>query len=128
MPSVDEDQQGNLGLTWMESSSTEYLSMWVGTKEKGEKEEEEGEGKTDGANKGGEKEEEEGEEKRDGNFSAQPAAPGLGFFYVSFRIGDYSTIVLDPSDGKTFWAANEYIGSDGATDIWRTHITSFAAR
>jgi len=31
-------------------------------------------------------------------------------------------------DGKTFWAANEYIGSDGATDIWRTHITSFAAK
>ena len=110
MPSVDEDQQGNLGLTWMESSSTEYLSMWVGI------------------NKGGEKEEEEGEEKRDGNLSAQPAAPGLGFFFVSFRIGDYSTIMLDPSDGKTFWAANEYIGSDGATDIWRTHITSFAAR
>jgi hypothetical protein len=110
MPSVDEDQQGNLGLTWMESSSTEYLSMWVGTI------------------KGGEKEEEEGEEKRGRILSAQPAAPGLGFFYVSFRIGDYSTIMLDPSDGKTFWAANEYIGSDGATDIWRTHITSFAAR
>jgi hypothetical protein len=30
MPSVVEDQQGNLGVTWMESSSSEYLSMWVG--------------------------------------------------------------------------------------------------
>jgi hypothetical protein len=98
MPSVDEDQQGNLGLTWMESSSTEYLSMWVGNL------------------------------YTNGNLSAQPAAPGLGFFFLSFRIGDYSTIVLDPSDGKTFWAANEYIGPDGATDIWRTHITSFAAK
>jgi hypothetical protein len=98
MPSVEEDQQGNLGLTWMESSSTEYLSMWVGNL------------------------------YTNGNLSAQPSAPGLGFFFLSFRIGDYSTIALDPSDGKTFWAANEYIGHDGATDIWRTHITSFAAR
>ena len=30
MPSADEDKQGNLGLTWMEFSKTEYLSMWVG--------------------------------------------------------------------------------------------------
>ena len=98
MPSVDEDKQGNLGLTWMESSSTEYLSMWVGNL------------------------------YTNGSFSAQPAAPGLGLFFVNYRIGDYSTIVLDPSDGRTFWAANEYIGSDGNTNIWRTQITSFAAQ
>lgn len=98
MPSVDEDKQGNLGLTWIESSNSEYLSMWVGNV------------------------------YTNGNLSAQSAAPGLGYFYYSFRIGDYSTLVLDPSDGKTFWAANEYIGADGATDIWRTHITSFVAR
>lgn len=98
MPSVVEDQQGNLGLTWMESSDAEYLSMWVGNV------------------------------YANGNFSAQQAAPGLGFFFFSFRIGDYSTIVVDPSDGKTFWSANEYIGSDGDSNIWRTHITSFRAR
>jgi hypothetical protein len=98
MPSVDEDQQGNLGFTWMESSSTEYLSMWTGNL------------------------------YTNGNFSAQVVAPGGGYFYYSFRIGDYSTTVLDPSDGRTFWSANEYIGSDGLTDIWRTHITSFRAR
>ena len=97
MPSVNEDKRGNLGLTWMESSSTEYLSMWVGNL------------------------------NTKGNLSAQPAAPGLGFFFASSRIGDYSTIVLDPSDGRTFWGANEYIGSDGNTDIWRTHVTSFTA-
>jgi hypothetical protein len=59
------------------------------------------------------------------NQRAKAAAPGGGFFFYNFRIGDYSTIVVDPSDGLTFWAANEYIGADGATDIWRTHITSF---
>jgi len=91
MPSVDIDKLGHLAVTWMESSSTEYLSMWVGN--------------------------------RVGNRVA--VAPGGGFFYDNFRIGDYSTMVIDPSDLMTFWAANEYIGSDGATDIWRTHIASF---
>jgi hypothetical protein len=98
MPSVDEDSNGNLGLTWMESSSSELLSMWVGTVNPA------------------------------GNLVASVAAPGGGFFIYNFRIGDYSTTVLDSSDGKTFWSANEYIGNDGATDIWRTHITSFTAK
>jgi hypothetical protein len=98
MPSVDEDQFGNLGFTWMESSTTEYLSMWVGN------------------------------QPANGDFSASVAAQGGGFFYVSFRIGDYSTTVLDPANHKTFFSANEYIGPDGSTDIWRTHIISFTAR
>ena len=97
MPSVDEDSRGNLGLTWMESSSHEYLSMWVGTVD------------------------------NTGNLASSVAAPGGGFFPVSFRIGDYSTTVLDPSDGRTFWSANEYIGDDGDPNIWRTHLTSFTA-
>jgi len=97
MPSVDEDSKGNLGLTWIESSNTEYLTMWVGAQ-----------GKKVNA--------------------AQVAAPGGGFFYYSFRIGDYSTIALDPSDGLTFWAANEYIGAYGANDIWLTHLTSFTVQ
>src|SRR5215469_7367698 len=98
MPSVDEDQSGNLGLTWMESSTTEFLSMWVGILD------------TNGA------------------LSASVAAPGGGFFPFNFRIGDYSTSVLDSSDHKTFFSANEYIGPDGSTDIWRTHIRSFTAQ
>ena len=61
-----------------------------------------------------------------GHFSSYDASPRRGFFYDSFRIGDYSTVVIDPTDGTTFWAANEYSGPDAATDIWRTHITSFS--
>jgi hypothetical protein len=95
---VVEDQQGNLGVTWMESSSSEYLSMWVGNL------------------------------YTNRTFSTQPVALGGGFFFVSSRIGDYSTAVLDPSDNRTFWAANEYIGPNGGSDIWRTHITSFSAK
>jgi len=97
MPSVDMDKQGNLGLGWMESSNTEYLSMWVGAL------------------------------YANGRLVSQVAAPGGGFFFVNFRIGDYSTVVLD-SDQTTFWAANEYIGTHGASDIWLTHITSFTAK
>ena len=98
MPSVDEDINGSLGLTWMESSNSEYLSMWVGTVL-----------------------------EPVGKLFTSVVAPGGGFFYVNFRIGDYSTTVLDPSDGRTFWSANEYIGPDGDTNIWRTHIASFTA-
>jgi hypothetical protein len=56
-----------------------------------------------------------------------PAAPGLGLMPVSDYTGDYSTVEVDPTDGMTFWAANEYIGADGGIDIWRTHIVSFQA-
>ena len=31
MPSVAIDSKGNLGFTWMEASSTEFVSMWVGS-------------------------------------------------------------------------------------------------
>jgi hypothetical protein len=90
------DGRGDLGFTWMEGSSTEYVSMWVGALD------------------------------TQGHFSSYDATPNAGFFNVSFRIGDYSTIVIDPTDGNTFWSANEYSGQDSATDIWRTHITSFS--
>jgi hypothetical protein len=46
---------------------------------------------------------------------------------VSDYTGDYSTVEVDPTDGTTFWAANEYIGADGGTNLWRTHIASFQA-
>jgi hypothetical protein len=98
MPSVAEDRLGNLGFTWMESSGSEFLSMWIANL------------------------------YPNGRLAAQPSAPGGGFFYVNYRIGDYSTTVLDPSDNRTFWSANEYIGNDGNSDIWKTHITAFSAR
>jgi len=37
------------------------------------------------------------------------------------RIGDYSGTTVDPSDGLTFWSANEYQGAD----FWDTHVASF---
>jgi len=40
------------------------------------------------------------------------------------RWGDYSSMVVDPVDGCTFWYAQEYIPSNG-TFNWRTHLNSF---
>jgi len=102
MPSVDEDSKGNLGYSWIESSLNEYLSMWVGARPVKTK-------------------------KHVKSLPAADAAPGGGFFTYGFRIGDYSTTVLDPADNLTFWSANEYIGSNGTSDIWLTHLTSFTA-
>ena len=66
---------------------------------------------------------------RFGKLVSAVAAPGGGFFAANFRIGDYSTTVLDLTNDQqdVFWSANEYIGDGGRTDIWRTHISSFSA-
>jgi hypothetical protein len=40
------------------------------------------------------------------------------------RWGDYSSLDVDPSDGCTFWYANEYYPSTAASD-WHTRIGSF---
>ena len=40
------------------------------------------------------------------------------------RWGDYSSITVDPVDDCTFWAANEYIPTNG-TFNWRTRIGNF---
>ena len=97
MPSVDMDKHGKLGVTWMESSASEFLSMWVATLD-----------------------------PNTGKLTSTVAAPGNGFFAFSDRIGDYSTTVLDP-EGETFWSANEYIGDRSDIVIWRTNLTAFQA-
>jgi hypothetical protein len=40
------------------------------------------------------------------------------------RWGDYSSMVIDPNDGCTFWYAQEYIPANG-TFNWKTHLNSF---
>ena len=93
------DSAGNIGLSYMESSSSEYVSSYVA-----------------------------------GHIAGTPLGtttpgtvfgPGGGPMPDSFREGDYGSAVYDPGTGL-FWGANEYIGSDGSSDIWRTKITSFS--
>jgi hypothetical protein len=99
--SIAQDAAGNLGMTYMQSSVREYVSMYVATKPVGTPLGVMGNG--------------------------LPVALGGGLMPFSDRTGDYSSVAVDPADGRTFWAANEYIGADGGTDIWRTHIASFQA-
>lgn len=41
------------------------------------------------------------------------------------RWGDYAMMSIDPSDNKTFWYTNEYVGTFGGSYPWSTLITSF---
>lgn len=41
------------------------------------------------------------------------------------RWGDYAMMSVDPSDNKTFWHTNEYIGTYGGSYPWSTRIASF---
>ena len=43
---------------------------------------------------------------------------------ASSRTGDYSGIAVDPSNGLTFWAINQYYGPD-INNIWNTWVASF---
>jgi uncharacterized repeat protein (TIGR01451 family) len=97
MPSAALDLNGQIGMTWIQSSSSEYVSMYVGTVD-----------------------------PTTGVVSSAVAKPGLSFMTYNGRIGDYSSAVLDPST-NSFWAANEYIGANGSTDIWNTAIANFSA-
>ena len=97
MPAVDKDSNGKLGLTWLESPNSEYLTMWFAT--------------IDPA----------------GNLVAAIVAAGASFFFANGWISDSNATVLDQSDDRkdVFWSASEYIGYDGSINIWRIRITSF---
>jgi hypothetical protein len=94
-PTVAMNTQGDIGMTYMESSANEYLSMYV----TGQSYLDAGTGKMQ-----------------------TPVVTQSGTdVYTSTRTGDYSGISVDPDDGLTFWAANEYKGSE----FWNTGIASF---
>jgi hypothetical protein len=80
MPAVAVDANGDLGLAYMESSSSEYASMYV-----------------------------TGRLASDPSGTMEvPVRVAAGTTTISNRVGDYSGISLDPSSPSTFWAASEY--------------------
>jgi hypothetical protein len=107
-PSIAIGANDVLGMTYIESSPTEYMSMWVagrlasdplGTMET----------------------------------TSPPAAVEAGLAPYNglsgvetspFRSGDFSGTTVDPVDG-TFWSANEYATS-GTTANWGTAISHFS--
>ncbi len=93
------DPVGNIGISYMQSSSTEYVSASVA-------------GHIAGTPLGT-------------TTAGTVIAPGGGLIPNSVGVGGYGSAVYDPGSGL-FWGANEYNGSDGSTDIWRTKVASFA--
>jgi hypothetical protein len=90
-PAVGVDASGNLGLNYMESSATEYVSMYITGRLPG-----------------------------DAAGTLEPAllARAGAVTLNPTRAGDYAGIGLDPSTANTFWAANEYAPSGSAWGTW----------
>jgi hypothetical protein len=94
-PTVAFNLEGDIGMTFMESSSSEFLSMYV-----------------------------TGQSINDiGSVVMQTPVvthPGTSF-YSSTRIGDFSGISYDPADTYSFWGFNEYKGNTS----WNTGVAGF---
>jgi fibronectin type 3 domain-containing protein len=99
MPAVAVDANGDLGLTYMESSASEYVSMYVT-----------GRLVSDSS-----------------NTLEAPALVAAGTSPTSSRVGDYSGISLDPSSPTTFWAGNEYGANFWSTWLAKFQFTGGAS-
>jgi hypothetical protein len=93
---VGVDASGDLGLTYMESSATEDVSMYV-----------------------------TGRMASDPAGTLEPAVrTAAGAVSLSpTRAGDYGGIALDPSAANTFWAVNEFAPSGSAWGTWVGQFT-----
>ena len=97
MPSVNINTAGSIGMTFDESSSSEFWSMYVTEPTA-----------SDPA----------------GTMEAPVLAKAGTAVSSDSRVGDFSSTAVDPSDGTTFWSANEYQGSQ----LWDTHIARLQYR
>jgi PKD repeat protein len=105
-PSVAIAPSGDVGMTYMESSSSEYMSMYVTAR---------------GAS-------EPTMQPAVLAKSGEATYTGLiGAETSPFRAGDFSGMSVDPADG-TFWAANEFAGlfSPQPAANWATWIAHFS--
>src|SRR5262249_6562447 len=97
-PTIDIDVNDDLGMTYIESSSSEFVSMYVT-----------GRTPSDPVNTM-----ETGVRTRQGTTN-----------YTGSRMGDYSGTSVDPANPTTFWSENEWINS-GSAGNWATGIASFS--
>jgi hypothetical protein len=97
-PAADIAPSGAIGMTYMQSSSSQYLSMYIA-------------GGTSSA-----------------GLAAQLAMAGqatyTGFDGPPYLVGVYSGIGFDPSSTSGFWAVSEYATRSRGTN-WATHIVEF---
>jgi len=93
--SVEVNVNGDIGVTYMQSGPNQYPSMYVA-----------GRKVTDGT----------------GTMQAGKLVKS-GSAALNGRYGDYAGIGIDPANGTTFWACNEYVPANSG---WGTWIGSFA--
>jgi hypothetical protein len=97
-PSIDIAANNNLGLTYMQSSSTEFVSMYVT-----------GRTPTDPT----------------GTMEVGVRAFAGTANYNGTLAGAYSGTSVDPATGTSFWSANEFVTSNSVAS-WSTGIANFS--
>ncbi len=104
-PSIDIDPSGDIGMTFMESSSTEYMSMYVT-------------GQIAGLTNG---------TMLTPVLAQAGVAPYTSFDTPPYVAGFYSATSVDPTDGS-FWSANEYAVPSQPESNWGTWIQQFSVQ
>jgi hypothetical protein len=110
-PSIEIAPNGDIGMTFMQSSSTEFMSMYVTGQNSANSP---GQMRTPMLAKAGLR-----------TYRAFDCVPGISFVDDDCRAGDYSGISVDPNFSNMFCAANEYATSR-SLDNWGTWIACFA--
>ena len=98
-PAIDINKAGDIGLTYMETSPSEYISMYV-----------------------------TGQIKGDPAGTMRPAVLAQAGVapYLGYRQGDFAGMSVDPVN-DSFWAANEYAPDASQTgNFWGTWIQQFS--
>ncbi|MEZ4926216.1 MAG: T9SS type A sorting domain-containing protein [Saprospiraceae bacterium] len=97
MPNISIDEAGNIGLGYSGCSSTLYPGLYLTGHRKGD-------------------------DLGVMTLEEYTLAAG-GASHTSNRWGDYSSMTVDPYDGRTFWFTGEY--QPDAVSVWGTRIGSF---
>ena len=98
MPGISVDVDGNMGLTYTQSSSTQFPAMMYSGRQASD---------PLGTTRSG------SVIKASSTFYAGTAGPG-----AVNRWGDYAGIAIDPADSQTFWAFHEYALSNSSWGTW----------
>ena len=98
-PAVEIATSGRLAMTFLESSATEFMSMYVT-------------GQT--------------EVEPPGTMKTPVVVRAGTANYGRLRTGDYAGIAVDPAEPNRFWAANQYAAPPQDDFNWNTWVASFA--
>jgi len=98
MPGVSVDSEGNMGIVYSQSSTTQFPAMMYAGRQVGD---------PSGTTRAGTV------VKASTSFYEGAGGPG-----TVNRWGDYAGIAIDPADSKTFWSLHEYSASSSDWGTW----------